>query len=245
MHKRVGAILAATSLVVALASTLPQSAIAADASSGAPSSPVATYTLITGDRVAVSTAPDGRPEVTLVSSPGGARAIQVIASGPHLYVLPNDAAGFIGQPLDLSLFDVNAVQPSTQPALSVEFTSDSAHRLPPGIAKSGTHTYAPSDPAAFGTSLAAAWHSLKTNGTANGLFAGIAKITRSGATAEPSAQTPPPGKLFTVTVKAFDRRGHRVTGDAGVLSNADDTDLFLAGQAFYKGEFAFSVPAGH
>lgn len=226
-------------VVAALAPTV-LGAPAALADSSASGAPATTYTLITGDRVTVRTEPDGRPAVTLAAAPGGARSIQVIASGAHLYVVPNDAAGFVGRPLDLSLFDVNALQPSAQPALDVQFSAGTAQHLPPGLAKH-TAGYTAADPAAFGKALHTAWTELKTSGDAGPLFNGITRIAR----ADTSTPAPPPGKLFTVTVKAFDRLGHRDTGDLGVLSNADDTNTFLAGQAYYRGEFAFSVPAGH
>jgi len=73
---------------------------------------VATYTLITGDRVSVTSAPDGRPVVRLVGG-GDAAAFQVLASGSHLYVIPEDAAGYIGQPLAVDLFDVTTLEPSS------------------------------------------------------------------------------------------------------------------------------------
>ncbi|MGH3471501.1 MAG: S53 family peptidase [Nocardioidaceae bacterium] len=204
----------------------------------------ATYTLVTGDRVHVSTTPDGRPVVSLASSPGGATSIQVLSSGSHLYVLPNDAAGFIGRPLDLSLFDVSSLQPSSsssQPTVTVDFTAGGSHRLPPGMAKKGAGTYTFASPAAFGHALASDWHALKNGGSPQQAFEGISRIALAGS----SPQSQPPGKLYTLTVKAYDRLGHRATGDTGIVSNVDDTNLFLAGQSYYKGEFAFSVPAGH
>jgi hypothetical protein len=205
-----------------------------------------TYTLITGDRVVVTSTPDGRPSVNLAPSPTGARTINVLSSGSHLYVLPSDAAGFIGQPLDLSLFDVNALPQSTsdasQPELTVDYAATGAQQLPPGLVKKSADTYRVTNPRAFGAALQAQWLADKRGTAGEDLFAGISKIAVAGASA---AASPPPGKLFTVTVKAFDRRGNRDSGDLGTVSNADDTDTFIASQAYYKGEFAFSVPAGH
>ena len=85
-------------LAVGLAIPLRSSQAATAAPGNASPTPtqVMTYTLITGDRVAVSLTPDGRPNVTLLSSPTGATSFQVIASGQHIYVLPYDAAGYIG-----------------------------------------------------------------------------------------------------------------------------------------------------
>ena len=235
--------------VLALTVIGPVNTAHADVATTATASPRATaaqvYTLITGDRVAVTITPDGKPSVNLVSSPIGATTLEVLSSGPHLYVLPGEAAGFIGQPLDLSLFDVDAMPQSsagvTQPALTVNYAASGTHQVPPGLAKQDANTFRVTDPREFGKAIAAQWHAEKNGTASNDLFAGISKIAPAGA----STMSSPPGKLFTVTVKAFDRRGQRDTGDLGVLSNADDTDSFLAGQTYYKGEFAFSVPAGH
>ncbi|MGE5335331.1 MAG: hypothetical protein ACM3N4_11570 [Nitrososphaerota archaeon] len=214
----------------------------------APISPthIATYTLITGDRVAVTTTPDGRPNVTLISSPSGSKAFQVLASGQHLYVLPYYAAGYIGQPLAISLFDVNALTPdtssttATQPQLAVDYTAASAQQLPPGLSKTATGSVAVSDPKAFGQALAKQWNADKQGATSQ-LFAGIKRIAPAGTAAASTAT----GTLYTVTVKAFDRRGQRVERDMGTMMNADNVDMYLAAQGFFRGTAAFSVPAGH
>ncbi len=212
---------------------------------------VATYTLITGERVAVSTTPDGRPNVTLASSASGtgAESFQVLASGQHLYVLPYYAAGYIGQPLSIDLFDVNALTPDTaattaaQPQLTVDYTADSAQQLPPGLSKAQNGAVAVSDPKKFGQTLAKQWLANKQGATSH-LFDGIAHISRAGAAAAATTATPT-GALYTVTVKAFDRHGQRVEGDAGIMMNADNVDTYLAQQSFFRGNAAFSVPAGH
>ena len=235
-------------LAVGLAIPLRSSQAATAAPGNASPTPtqVMTYTLITGDRVAVSLTPDGRPNVTLLSSPTGATSFQVIASGQHIYVLPYDAAGYIGQPLSLDLFDVNALAPDTsstasaQPQLAVDYTAGSARHLPPGLSNAAHGAVTVSDPRAFGKALAKEWQSEK-QGAPSHLFAGIARISRAGATAAPS----PDGALYTVTVKAFDRRGQRAEGDLSLMMNADDVNRYLTGESFYKGEVAFSVPAGH
>jgi hypothetical protein len=207
---------------------------------------VTTYTLVTGDRVALAPMPDGRPSVTLLPDPAGAGSFQVMASGPHLYVLPHDAAGLIGQPLSLDLFDVNALTPdgpstaAPQPELTVDYLPGSARRLPPGLREAGDGGVTVSDPKAFRAALARHWTAEK-RGTAPDAFAGIARIAPAGS-ARPA---PPPGELFTVRVKAFDRRGQRAGGDVGVVMNADNSDTFLGAQSYYRGEFAMSVPAGH
>lgn len=208
-----------------------------------------TYTLITGERVIVSALPDGRPTVMLAPSSDGTGSFQVLASGQHLYVLPYYAAGYIGQPLSIDLFDVNAMTPdtssttSTQTQLTVEYTSGSGQHLPPGLSKSGNGSVTVTDRKQFGQALAKQW-TASAHGQASQLFAGIARI----APKDSAAATTPTGEMFTVTVKAFDRRGQRVEGtlgDTGVVMNADNVDMYLGVQGFFRGNAAFSVPAGH
>ncbi len=245
--RQIAGVALAVACLLALGVAVPL--IARQARAAAPSSPnqVATYTLITGDRVAVSMTPDGRPSVTLLSGPSGAASFEVMANGPHLYVLPHDAAGYIGQPLALDLFDVNALSPDTSTTtasllqLTVDYSAGSARQLPPGLNKSASGSVTVSDPRKFGQALAKQWIADK-HGAPSSLFAGISHISRAGSSA---ASSPQPGQLFTVTVKAFDRRGQRAQGDMGVVMNADSVDSFLAGQSYYRGAFAFSVPAGH
>lgn len=237
-------VVAIACLALGLATPMIASQPALAASSGPTT--VKTYTLITGDRVAVSTTPDGRPNVTLVSSPSGAGSFEVVASGPHLYVIPYAAAGYIGQPLSIGLFDVNTLAPgssstaSSQPQLAVEYTSGSAQNLPPGLSKSGSGSITVSDPKKFGQALAKQWIADKQGATSQ-MFAGIARISRAGAPAAPA----PTGQLYTVTVKGFDRHGQRTYGDLALMMNADNVDTYLAGQSFFRGNVAFSVPAGH
>lgn len=207
---------------------------------------VATYTLITGDRVAVSTTPDGRPNVTLLSSSSGSGSFQVLASGQHLYVMPSYAAGYIGQPLAIDLFDVNTLTPDTssttssQPQLTVAYTAGSAQQLPPGLSKTLQGDVTVADPKKFGQALAEQWLADKQGATSS-MFAGIARISKRST----AAASRPTGALFTVTVKAFDRRGQRVEADLALMMNADNVDTYLAGQSFFRGNVAFSVPAGH
>ncbi|HEY7048312.1 MAG TPA: S53 family peptidase [Jatrophihabitantaceae bacterium] len=212
-----------------------------------------TVTLVTGDRVVVAPTSAGQPSVTL--APGGAvtsQGFQVLASGPHLYVIPQVAAGYIGAPLDLSLFDVgsdtaNYAEPGTVnyalPMTATYASGQPAMPVPGATANGATANGAQltlRDPAAFGRALAREWTAAKRGAPSGRLFAGISHLTRAGA----SGHGNPPGKLYTVTVKAIDRRGHRVTGDLGAVMNADNVDNFLAAQGFYNGELAFSVPAG-
>src|SRR6266536_4137069 len=160
---------------------------------------VRTVTLVTGDRVGIAQTPAGRPSVTLTSPEGAASsAFRVLESGSHLYVIPQDAAGFVGAPLDLSLFDVNALPSASQAVpLTVEYAAGNPARALPGTTLTGSQTLALTDRAAFGRAMA--------SGHA---FDGVRRLAL--ASVQPAAA--PAGKLYTLTVKAFDRLGHRVNG---------------------------------
>jgi hypothetical protein len=208
-------------------------AVAAQAvpASAAEPAPVAgatrTVTLVTGDRVTVAQTPNGRPSVTV--APGTSGNFQVLASGSHLYVIPQIAAGYVGAPLDLGMFDVNA--DTSNYALPLTATG----AVPPGMAQTAAGLMV-RDRAAFGKALARDWTAAKHGGASGHLFDGVVAL---------HPRPTPPGKLYTLTVKAYDRLGHRASGDLGVVMNADNIDNFLAGQGFFNGQFAFSVPAGH
>src|SRR5882762_1211063 len=138
----------------------------------APAAPVAsgprTVTLVTGDRVVVAETASGQPSVTV--APGGvatSRNFQVLASGSHLYVIPQVAAGYVGAPLDLSLFDVgsdtaNYAVPNTANyalPLTTNYTANYSanHAVPPGTTVTGSGKLTLRDPVAFGRALASDW----------------------------------------------------------------------------------------
>src|SRR3954454_4396599 len=65
-------------------------------------------TLITGDRVALAWTADGRPVVAFDGASSTQTGYQTLTYNSHVYVIPYDAAAYLGPPLDLSLFDVTA-----------------------------------------------------------------------------------------------------------------------------------------
>ncbi|GAB3158865.1 S8 family serine peptidase [Myceligenerans halotolerans] len=69
-----------------------------------------TVPLLTGDRVAVTTAPDGS-RTAAIRRAEGREDIPFLqrSHGEHLYVIPADVAGFVGETLDEQLFDVAAL----------------------------------------------------------------------------------------------------------------------------------------
>jgi hypothetical protein len=235
----VAAMLAAlliTPVAAAADTSGPDSTATADTGSPAPSAPT-THTLITGDRVAIGTAPDGRPTVTWLSGPSGAKAFQLIAGGGHLYVLPMSAAPLLGGMLSLDLFDVAALPQATGASLSVTYRG-SARRLPAGLTATGPNTVTVSDPAAFGQALASQWQA-----TRHGEQARLGDIATLAPQVSTSTQ-PAPGALHTLRIHAVDRNGKPANADF-VAVNVESADSYIAGQQLYNGDAAFSVPTGH
>ncbi|HEY3543999.1 MAG TPA: S53 family peptidase [Gaiellaceae bacterium] len=222
-------------LLAALAATCLGGAVAAT-SAAAPATPGAPtmVTLVTGDRVALRYTGDGRPVVSIdpLRRERGS-GFQTLTLGNHVYVIPIAAAGYIGMPLDLGLFDVTALAAAesggAQPTLDVTTTSSTPL---PGVTGAGKL----SDPAKLGAALTRDW---QKHGT--GVFAGVSRVALAGSV--PPGQ--PAGQLYTLTVKGFDRNGQKAFGAFGVVYNVDDGNVFLAGQSFFNGTFSYSVPAGH
>ncbi len=218
-------------------------------------------TLITGDRVALSYTGDGRPVVAFnpAGGPQAGGGFQTLTAGPHVYVIPLDAAGYLGAPLDLSLFDVTALAAagygSSSIPLALDITASSgsvASSALPGIAITdhGKGAQSRTDAARFGRALSAEKRARKQGNPGSGLFAGIDRIAVAGSApaATSGVMVPagqPAGKLYTLTVKGFDQNGQKVWGNFGVVYNVDDGNTFLAAQSFFNGTFSYSVPAGN
>src|SRR5712664_1255188 len=225
---RIGLLVALVALTAAYVRRADAQSTSAAASvpAAALSGPPTVLTLITGDRVALSYTTDGRPVVAFNPASGlqtGA-GYQALTFASHVYVIPLAAAGYAAAPLAL---DITASSTST-PLPGITMTA-------PGKA-----TQAKGDAINFGRALGADRQARK-QGTAGSIFAGIDRIAVAGTPARP---VPPIGKLYTLTVKAFDRNGQKVFGNFATIYNVDDA-TFLATQAFFNGTLAYSVPAGN
>jgi len=69
-------------------------------------------TLITGDKVRLTVRPDGRQSAAVVPAArddGRAPSVQTQVRDGRLYVIPDDAAGYLGSRLDRELFDVTGL----------------------------------------------------------------------------------------------------------------------------------------
>lgn len=198
----------------ALAGLAPPSATAA--------APAAAVTLITGDHVIVRTTPDGRDtfEVRPAAEKGMARALVHLRFGGRDYEVPGTALPYLGRGLDLSLFDVKALQAGA--AL-------------------------PADPATFGAELAKQFKEDNARGHfgGQGLFAGGASFALAGAPKRSAVQ--PRSVMRTVSVDATDIAGKPADTGMAFLYNTDDGNLLDAGESlnyFSGGTAKFSAPDG-
>ncbi len=110
----VAVVLSATTALggyVAASAASPTATSTADETSSArgheTASPARTVTLLTGDRVIVSTSSDGRPTATVLHGPGRENmVVKQQAADDALYVIPADVAPLVPDVLDRDLFDV-------------------------------------------------------------------------------------------------------------------------------------------
>jgi hypothetical protein len=198
-----------------VAGLAPPSAAAAVSSS--------TVTLVTGDRVTVRTAPDGRDtfDVQPAAAKGMARALVHLRLGGRDYEVPGTALPYLGRGLDLSLFDVKALLAGAR---------------------------APVDTATFGAALAKQFKEDSARGRfgGQGLFAGGARYALPGAPKRQAVR--PRSVLRTVSVDATDIAGKPADTGIAFLYNTDDGDTLAADENFnyfFGGTAKFSVPDGN
>ncbi|MGH3681963.1 MAG: S8 family serine peptidase, partial [Natronosporangium sp.] len=102
---------AGLALVLAAVPTPPAAALPGDQPSAPRTAAAGTVlTLVTGDRVALATAPTGELSATVepASRPGGQEPVfETVSDGTDLYLTPSDAAPLIPGPLDRELFNVS------------------------------------------------------------------------------------------------------------------------------------------
>ncbi|WP_240490711.1 hypothetical protein [Amycolatopsis vancoresmycina] len=198
-----------------LAGLAPPAAVAAGRS--------ATATLITGDRVTVRTAPDGRDtfEIQPAAAKGMARALVHLRLGGRDYEVPGTALPYLGRGLDLNLFDVKALLAGAEN---------------------------PADTATFGAALARQYKEDSARGRfgGQGLFANGTRFALAGA---PKRQVVRPRSVMrTVSVDATDLAGKPADTGIAFLYNTDDGTT-LAGEEtvnyFSGGTAKFSVPDGN
>lgn len=158
---------------------------------GARRTPAATITLVTGDRVRVSTRPDGTQDAALIpDSSDPFPGAYISRQGEHLYVVPLEAVPYLrAGKLDRALFDITA-------QVAQGMTDERAKTLKLMVSSpSSPLTTAKPDEAA-------------TSAASTARAAGISRA--SGAEAEGSAPTPPSDSTATVQVPSLGLTGVKV-----------------------------------
>ncbi|WP_230421578.1 hypothetical protein [Catenulispora pinistramenti] len=99
------------------------------------SAPAASVVLPTGDRVTVGTGVN--PPLTVDRTPGASDAFATATVGGDRYVIPAEAAPYVGRGLDLSLFDVTklaaAPDPSARIPVQLTFAAGLIPTAPAGV----------------------------------------------------------------------------------------------------------------
>jgi hypothetical protein len=223
---------------------------------GVPSS--GTVTLVTGDRVAVTSSRPGwqADAVARAAGSAGGGAVIRLSLGGQSYVVPAYALPYVGRGLSPALFaPASLLRAESGGELLVEIGYRGRLRALPGITITGSrngtargYLTAASAPA-FGAALArqfAADHASGSYG-ADGMFAGGVSIGLPGQA--PAAPARPDYPMRTLTVTGTDLAGRPDTGDTVMVLNVDSTEKFgdfnEIFNVFYHGTAKFSVPTGH
>ncbi|WP_328608831.1 hypothetical protein OG943_06840 [Amycolatopsis sp. NBC_00345] len=219
-------------------------------------------TLITGDQVTVSPGPNGGTNYALSPSANLRMAQSFQADGGDRYLIPADAAPFLGQ-LDRSLFDVTAlakagVGRTGRIPLELSFPSGVAPAAPAGITLTST---APGHATGYLTresasAFGAALHRRIADDVAAGRPAGSSAlpvtIKLAGASPEnpavqnPSTQNPsaqPNYPLHFLEIALTDLNGHSVNGSVSLVNT--DSAAKLDRDVEVNGVTRIAVPEGH
>ncbi|MFD8495668.1 hypothetical protein [Amycolatopsis sp. NPDC059657] len=195
--------------------------------------PSDTVLLVTGDRVVIHTSPDGTEftEVRPAVDKGIARSFVHLKLGGKSFEIPAIALPYLGNGLDMSLFDVHALAKAERDG-----------RVP----VEGRASMDADAAKAFGAALAKQYAEDKARGSfgGQGLFA--AGALRLPGAAAPKVKTS--SVMRTLTFAANGPDGKPANGTSVFLYNVDNGDLLdyeeEVGRLF-NGKVAFSVPEGH
>ena len=246
------AVLVAVLVVTMGALVAPGSAIAAPAVGGATALRTSSATtLITGDRVVVSTGAAASYALVRAQATGPGAAIhQFTLAGRH-YVIPAVAQAYLGTRLDPSLFDVAALAATQQGngELAVTVAHTGATPRLPGLTVTADRNgvangYLTATSArAFGAALVTQWRADQSAGhpASTGLFAGVSRIAASGA---PPVVTPN-FPMHTLRITGIGTDGQTAAFGFGTLANMDDSRVYGAFIQIVNGQARVSVPNGH
>ena len=266
ISRRIRTTSAAAALFTAVALGVPTAAMAAApngsdtaAAATAPTvtpagSGAAAVVLPTGDRVVVGTGTGARSGLSVDQGPGASDAFAGIQVGGDRYVVPSEAAPYVGRSLDLSLFDVTklaAAAPTGGGHIPVQlsFAAGVTPTAPAGVTftsvsgQSATGYLTPDSGRTFAQALRdsikadlAAGHSAGTGA----LFGGLTSMAALGATTPVQPFYP----LHILQVNTLDSTG-AANSMPVILVNTDNARAFAAQVFSYQGIAKVAVPAGH
>jgi hypothetical protein len=212
-------------------------------------------TLVTGDRVVLSTTPGGQQTAAL--EPRSARRDSFVTRriGGDLYVLPAGAVPYLGRSLDMALFDVSALvrdNPDGRVPVRVSYAAGAAQNAPPGVTLTGTGTASARDGYVSTGSAAQFGAALDTQRAADAaahwagdrrLYGAVTSIRYAGR--GPAAVIRPRFAMFTVKLPVLGVQGEPAPFGAMEVINVDDSLKFDAFPAVVDGDVRLSMPAGH
>jgi hypothetical protein len=239
--------------------TLPGVAGSAPAATGTGTRPVGAptkvVTLVTGDRVLLSTGPGGRQTAAAEPRPGRRDSYVTRRVGGDLYVLPAGVVPYLGRSLDMALFDVSALvrdNPDGRIPVRVSYPAGAAQNAPPGVTFTGSGTASardgyltPGSAAAFGAALdaqrardaAAGWVGDRR------LYGAVTSIRYAGR--GPAAVIRPDFPMVTLQLPVLGTQGEPAPFALLDVVNVDDARRFAATPVVVDGDVRVSVPAGH
>jgi subtilase family protein len=201
-------------------------------------------TLVTGDRVAVSTLADGRTVAALLpGSPHAGKPIQTVTLGGDLYVRPSGLSAAEASRLDASMFNVTRLARLTSadgraPVRVIFGPGVQAHDVP-GVDVSSTARTTGSDRAVARGSYDAA-------GEPTGTWRGVTSVALPGRDASAAESAAARYELHTLTVDVTNRRGQPANCSSVIVMNVDDAALFsFLDFCAVGGRTKLSVPAGN
>jgi hypothetical protein len=216
------------------------------------SSGAAAVVLPTGDRVTVGLG--AHAGLAVDQSPGGSGSFAGLKIGGDQYVIPAEAAPYVGRSLDLSLFDVTKMAAAgatanTHIPVQLSFAAGVTPSAPAGVTftsvsgQSAAGYLTPDSGKAFAQALR---DSIKADIAAGkkagtgALFGGLTSMAASGATPPVHPFYP----LHILTLNTLDNTG--APSDASViLVNTDNAQEFNGEVSAYQGVAKVAVPAGN
>lgn len=197
-------------------------------------------TLITGDRVSVTTSSDGRTSAVILSgSPHAALPMSAVQFGDDSYVIPRLPVGEQAK-LDSSLFNVSALAMLAGDSVPVEVTFRPGVRphAIPGLDLDPTQPEQKAD----GSIVVPAHYDTATSGVVAGsAWQGVTSV-RLPAGGPSALATGRP--MHELTVHVVDRQGQPVRFEQAWVINVDDAAVFKSPIPINDGVGTVSVPQG-